>query len=56
MAKWVKLTIDGCDDSTVVEASLTVDKIEFLNRIINVVNSKAKNNCQPTIKLEEIEL
>lgn len=53
--KRYKISVDGCDDSTVVEMELNELELDFLKRFSKLVNETSTYGCMPTIYLEEVE-
>ena len=53
--KRYKVSVDGCDDSTVVEMELSELELDFLKRFVKLVNETSTYGCMPTIYLEEVK-
>ena len=53
--KRYKVSVDGCDDSTVVEMKLNELELDFLKRFSKLVNETSTYGCMPTIDLEEVK-
>lgn len=52
--KRYKITLEGCDDSTVFEMSLTDKEYELLNRVSEKANKTSTYNCEPKMFVEEV--
>lgn len=51
--KRYKISIDGCDDSTVFEMELTEQEAELVKRICNRSSETSTYGCMPTMEIEE---
>ena len=47
------ISVDGCDDSTIIFEKLTKEELEFLKRIQSKVNETSTYGCMPTIEITE---
>ena len=47
----VEISVDGCDDSTVVTLEMLNDEYNFLQKLAELVNKTSSYICMPTIKL-----
>ena len=54
--KRYKVSVDGCDDSTIVEMELNELELDFLKRFSKLVNETSTYGCMPTIELEEVKI
>ena len=52
-----KLSIDGCDDSTILTLEISSSNAAFLRTLAEAVNVVAERNqpCEPTMRIEEVE-
>lgn len=53
--KRYEISVDGCDDSTIVEMELNELELEFLKRFSKLVNETSTYGCMPTIDLIEVD-
>ena len=47
----VEISVDGCDDLTVVTTEMSNDEYNFLQRLADLVNETSHYSCMPTSKL-----
>lgn len=47
----VEISVDGCDDSTIVTMEMSNDEYVFLQRLADLVNETSNYRCMPTIEL-----
>ena len=47
----VEISVDGCDDSTIVTMEMSNDEYNFLQKLAELVNKTSSYGCMPTIKL-----
>ena len=47
----VEISVDGCDDSTIVTMEMSNDEYDFLQRLADLVNETSHYSCMPTIGL-----
>ena len=47
----VEISVDGCDDSTVVTMEMSNYEYNFLQKLAELVNKTSSYICMPTIKL-----
>ena len=47
----VEISVDGCDDSTIVTMEMSNDEYDFLQRLADLVNETSNYICMPTIGL-----
>lgn len=47
----VEISVDGCDDSTIVTMEMSNDEYGFLQRLADLVNETSYYSCMPTIGL-----
>lgn len=47
----VEISLDGCDDSTIVTMEMSNDEYCFLQRLTDLVNETSYYGCMPTIEL-----
>jgi hypothetical protein len=50
-----QISVDGCDDSTVVEIELTKEEKEFMDKFIKLVNKTSTYGCMPTMSIKNIK-
>ena len=55
MADFYKISVDGCDGSTVVKMELTETELQVVSKFIDKVNETARSGCEPTMEIEAIE-
>ena len=46
------ISVDGCDDSTIISEELTKEELEFLERIQEKINETSNYQCMPTMEIE----
>lgn len=51
----VRVELEGCDDSTVVEIKATSEQIEFLNKLSIQINKTSTYSCMPKLHINIIE-
>lgn len=47
----VEISVDGCDDSTIVTMEMSNDEYNFLQKLAELVNETSYYGCMPTIQL-----
>lgn len=47
----VEISVNGCDDSTIVTMEMSNDEYGFLQRLVDIVNEASHYSCMPTIRL-----
>ena len=47
----VKVSVYGCDDSTIVTMEMSNDEYDFLQRLADLVNETSRYSCMPTMEL-----
>ena len=47
----VEISVDGCDDSTIVTMEMSNDEYGFLQRLADLVSEASYYSCMPTIRL-----
>ena len=47
----VEISVDGCDDSTIVTMEMSNDEYNFLQKLTELVNKTSSHGCMPTIEL-----
>ena len=47
------ISVDGCDDSTIIFEELTKEELEFLKRIQSKINETSNYGCMPTMEIIE---
>jgi len=50
-----KISVDGCDDSTVFEKAMTKEQLKFLMSIAIQCNKTSEYGCMPTIKVKRVK-
>lgn len=48
----IKISIHGCDDSTIFDIEANENEIEFLEKIAEKSVEVSKYNCMPTMEIE----
>ena len=51
----MRVELEGCDDSTVVEIEATSEQIEFLNELSTQINKTSTCSCMPKLHINIIE-
>ena len=51
--KQYKISIDGCDDSTYINISLTDNEAEVIGRVCDQSQIESTYGCMPTMSIEE---
>lgn len=49
-----EITLDGCDDWTVIQKSLSTDEARFLTELSQEVNKASRSQCMPTLKVKKL--
>lgn len=52
MNKLYKISVDGCDDSTEFEITLTEKEYETIKKIVDKCNETSTYGCQPKMSIE----
>ena len=47
----VEISVNGCDDSTIVTMEMSNDEYNFLQKLAELVNKTSHYSCMPTIEL-----
>ena len=50
-----KITLEGCDDSTIFEMDLTPDEHAVLERVAKKANETSTYGCMPRMYIEYVE-
>lgn len=53
MKKTYVISVDGCDDSTIIREELTLEEYELLNTIAEKITNASEYGCMPTMEIEE---
>lgn len=55
MEKVYKISIDGCDDSTIFEMALSEEELAFLRGVEKLAEKYSEDKtCRPTIEVTEV--
>lgn len=49
-----KISIDGCDDSTIFEIELSRAEFHAIERLAQLAEATSEYGCEPTIEIERI--
>lgn len=49
MSDRYQIAVHGCDDSTIIETTLTNDEAEFLKRIAEAITRASSYQCMPVM-------
>lgn len=55
MKKKYRISVHGCDDSTIIEKELTEDELKTIQSVAAEVTETSEYVCMPTMKVEEME-
>jgi hypothetical protein len=55
MKKTYRISIDGCDDSTIFKMDLTDEEADLLYRISVLSERESKSQCMPILDIEEVK-
>lgn len=55
MKKRYKISVHGCDDSTIIEKELTEDELKVIQSIATEVTESSKYVCMPIMEVKEME-
>ena len=47
----VEISVNGCDDSTIVTMEMSNYEYDFLQKLVEIVNKTSTYNCMPSIEL-----
>ena len=51
--KKYKISVDGCDDSSIFTMELTEDEAKLLKRVSDKCNETSTFHCMPTMEIKE---
>lgn len=51
--KTYNISVDGCDDSTLIKMELDEKEHELINNMITLVNAASSYQCMPTMEMWE---
>jgi len=49
-----KITVQGCDDATVVVADLTPAELVVVERLAQLITGGSEYDCQPTLSIQPV--
>lgn len=55
MKKKYRISVHGCDDSTIIEKELTEDELKTIESVAAEVTEASRYGCMPTMEVEELE-
>ena len=55
MKKKYRISVHGCDDSTIIEKELTEDELKIIQSVAKEVTETSEYGCMPTMEVEELE-
>ena len=55
MKKKYRISVHGCDDSTIIEKELTEDELNVIQSVASEVTEASQYGCMPTMSVEELE-
>jgi hypothetical protein len=55
MKKKYRISVHGCDDSTIIEKELTEDELKVIQSVASEVTETSEYKCMPTMIVEELE-
>jgi hypothetical protein len=53
--KKYRISVHGCDDSTIIEKELTEDELKIIKSVATEVTETSEYKCMPTMIVEELE-
>lgn len=55
MKKKYRISVHGCDDSTIIEKELTEDELKTIQSVAAEVTETSEYGCMPIMIIEELE-
>ena len=55
MKKKYRISVHGCDDSTIIEKELTEDELKVIQSVASEVTETSEYRCMPTMEIEVLE-
>ena len=55
MKKKYRISVHGCDDSTIIEKELTEDELKTIQLVAKEVTETSEYGCMPTMEVKELE-
>ena len=55
MKKKYRISVHGCDDSTIIEKELTEDELKIIQSVASEVTETSEYGCMPIMEVEELE-
>ena len=55
MKKKYRISVHGCDDSTIIEKELTEDELKIIQSVASEVTETSEYGCMPIMIVEELE-
>ena len=55
MKKKYRISVHGCDDSTIIEKELTEDELKIIKSVAMEVTETSEDRCMPIMIIEELE-
>ena len=55
MKKKYRISVHGCDDSTIIEKELTEDELKTIQLVAKEVTETSEYGCMPIMIVEELE-
>lgn len=55
MKKKYRISVHGCDDSTIIERELTEDELKIIQSVAFEVTETSEYMCMPIMEVEEVE-
>ena len=55
MKKKYRISVHGCDDSTIIEKELTEDELKTIRSVAAEVTETSEYGCMPIMIIEEIK-
>ena len=55
MKKKYRISVHGCDDSTIIEKELTEDELKTIQSVAKEVTETSEYKCMPIMEAEEME-
>ena len=55
LKKKYRISVHGCDDSTIIEKELTEDELKIIKSVATEVTETSEYKCMPIMEVEELE-
>lgn len=52
--KEIEIGVHGCDDSTIIKMEVSEQELEFLNRLMKLVNTASTYGCMPCLEVNGV--